>query len=116
MGARRPSHVRQQDRRTSGRPRAGEARPCPYCRAGSLVFTETYRWAGHVGPAWACENPECEYRQFVRALPAPVEIIKFSKAVQAGARRAAMKARAQTDRAKQQIASAHRVAAHHKAR
>jgi len=56
------------ERRSVDRPRSGAARPCPFCRAGSLIFDEAYRpSAGQgVAPAWLCENPTCEYRQFAR--------------------------------------------------
>lgn len=54
------------ERRSPDRPHAGAVKPCPFCRAGSLVFTEVYQEHGGIVPAWACENPECEYRQFVR--------------------------------------------------
>jgi hypothetical protein len=60
---------------------------------------------------WTCDNPECEYRMFVRLLdriptPRPTSqgLLQSAKERQARARRAIMKARAITDRSKRRIA------------
>ena len=64
MGSRTPA--RRGERRHAGRPQNGDTRACPKCGSTS-EFSERYRFAGEVVPAWVCENPACREPVTVRS-------------------------------------------------
>ena len=95
-----PLHARRAgpERRRADRPKAGDQRPCPFCRVAVMVFDERYPLDGAGAPAWACEDPQCGYRTPVRpdafARPVPSKsLVRSAKELQAAARRTAMKGR-----------------------
>src|SRR5215471_16821010 len=49
--------------RAPDRPREGDARPCPFCRSGVMVFQESQ--LSDAQPGWFCG---CGYRMLVRQL------------------------------------------------
>jgi hypothetical protein len=88
------------DRRDRDRPLPGDVQLCPFCRVGAMAVDEQYAPAGRVEPAWVCSNPRCGYRRFLRKAG---DVVRSNQETIAHARRKAMKARAQTDRATRQV-------------
>lgn len=104
------SDRQRRNRRADDRPTTGDVRPCPYCRAGSIVFNEQNRLDDRVSPAWVCENPACGYRVFARAVKSarkrtrlPTKAIGTSTQVHAKARPTVLKAKAPIVRSRQRI-------------
>lgn len=98
---------RSEDRRRAGRPKNGDAKPCPKCTASICDFNERYRIpdAGVV-PAWICDSPLCRYRELVRGADNTASrgsLIRGSRDVQASARRLMMKARFLVQRSRKRL-------------
>jgi hypothetical protein len=113
----------RRENRAGDRPRTGDALPCPFCRAGSIVFTTQYHVDDTVTPAWVCENPECGYRIFARhsarTRDAHVlnESVRAAKQRSARARRTVMKSVARVDRSLRRIErTEERIARHTKSK
>ena len=97
----------QRDRRHSDRPRNGDTRTCPKCGSAS-EFSERYRLAGTVIPAWLCDNPKCRAQDIVRIPKSPLkiescELVRDSKNLRAKASRTLMRARARVEHAEKAI-------------
>jgi hypothetical protein len=59
--------TRPLERRRPGRPKNGDAKPCPKCVEATCEFSERYRFDDvGLAPAWICESPHCRYRDLVR--------------------------------------------------
>jgi hypothetical protein len=104
MSAERP----RKEHRASTRPRSGDLRVCPFCRAGSIVFNETHDDDEGASPAWVCENPSCGYRVLVRKSPkrrpsTGKNSVETSHQLNARARRVMMKSTARVDRTLRRI-------------
>jgi DNA-binding NtrC family response regulator len=52
------------ERRAATRPKLGDVKPCPHCRA-AMRFVEL----AETGAAWVCRNPDCMVVTVVRASP-----------------------------------------------
>jgi hypothetical protein len=95
------------ERRGLDRPKNGDVSACPQCARGAIEFNERYRWLDGPVPAWICDSAACGYRQIVRGDARPANLSKLlirkSKAVDASARRSAMRSRARTTRSEQHI-------------
>jgi len=90
------------ERRQPGRPQNGDIRACPNCGAAS-EFSERYRFAGEVVPAWVCDSPACREHDIVRRPGTSIsnasrKLIRASKKLRADVSRTMMRARARVER------------------
>jgi len=98
VSARRQPH----GRRGQDRPREGDTRPCPFCRAGLLVFAERVPFGATNVPAWVCENATCGYRALARRKSLKQRLDQ-SQRLYADSQRAMMRAKSRIERAKRQL-------------
>src|SRR5215472_18312905 len=90
--------MRKVRNRAPDRPHEGDARPCPFCRTGVMLFQESE--SGDAQPGWFCS---CGYRNFVRqpAKPSMAARLRALNERRAKAFRKSMKVRARAARLQQ---------------
>jgi hypothetical protein len=94
--------ARRRERRGPDRPRDGDTQPCPFCRAGPLVFAERVPLGAATVPAWVCENAACEYRVLARRKSLKQRLDQ-SQRLYNDSQRAMMRAKSRIARAKRRL-------------